>query len=108
MFRWFAPLLLFAAKPEVIVRILGAALAAGVLFFGVWLISNIAVTVDTLKNPTIAIIYGGVLLLFFTVVTGVAWMRLRRLTAPAKVALPPAAIPVPPLTDELINKRAKE
>ena len=31
-----------------------AALAGAVLFFGVWLISNIAVTFDTLKNPTIA------------------------------------------------------
>ncbi len=108
MFRWFAPLLLFAAKPEVMIRILGAALAAAVLFFGVWLISSIAVTFDTLKNPAVAIIYGGVLLLFFSVVTGVAWLRLRRLTAPAKAALPPAATKLPPLTDEIISKRAKE
>ena len=60
MFRWFAPLLLFAAKPEVMVRLLVAALAAAVLFFGVWLISSIAVTFDTLKNPAVAVIYGAV------------------------------------------------
>ena len=108
MFRWFAPLLLFAAKPEVMLRLLVAALAAAVLFFGVWLISSIAVTFDTLKNPTIAVIYGAVMLIFFSIVTVVAWLRLRRLTAPRKAALPSTAPPIPPLTDELINKRAKE
>jgi hypothetical protein len=108
MFRWFAPLLLFAAKPEVMIRILGAALAAAVLFFGVWLISSIAVTFDTLKNPAIAVIYGGVLLFFFSVVTAVAWLRLRRVTAPAKAALSKPAPQVPPLTGEIVSKRAKE
>jgi hypothetical protein len=108
MFRWFAPLLLFAAKPEVMIRILGAAVAAAILFFGVWLISNIAVTVDTLKNPTIAIVYGAVILIFFSVVTAVGWLRLRRLTAPVKAVPPPTVAPLPPLTDDIVNRRAKE
>jgi hypothetical protein len=108
MFKWFAPLLLFAAKPEVMVRLLVAALAAAVLFFGVWLISSIAVTFDTLKNPAIAVIYGAVLLVFFSIVTVVAWLRLRRLTAPAKAALPQAAPETPPLSSEIVTKRAKE
>src|SRR5277367_4422298 len=54
MFRWLAPLLLFAAKPDVLIRVVTAAIAAGVLVLGVWLISNIALTVDALKNPKIA------------------------------------------------------
>ena len=108
MFRWFAPLLLFAAKPEVFVRVLVAALAAAVLFFGVWLISSIAVTFDTLKNPAVAVIYGAVLLIFFSVVTVVAWLRLRRLTAPPKAALPQPAPEVAPLPNEIVSKRAKE
>ena len=108
MFKWFAPLLLFAAKPEVLVRLLIAALAAAVLFFGVWLISSIAVTFDTLKNPAIALIYGAVLLIFFSVVTAVAWLRLRRLTAPPKAALPQPAPEVAPLPNEIVSKRAKE
>lgn len=108
MFRWFAPLLLFAAKPEVMVRLLVAALAAAVLFFGVWLISSIAVTFDTLKNPAIAIIYGAVLLIFFSIVTVVAWLRLRRLTAAPKAALPEPAVEAAPLSNEIVSKRAKE
>jgi hypothetical protein len=108
MFKWFAPLLLFAAKPEVLVRLLIAALAAAVLFFGVWLISSIAVTFDTLKNPAIALIYGAVLLIFFSVVTAVAWLRLRRLTAPPKAALPRPAPKAAPLPNEIVSKRAKE
>ena len=108
MFRWFAPLLLFAAKPEVLVRLLIAALAAAVLFFGVWLISSIAVTFDTLKNPAIALIYGAVLLIFFSVVTAVAWLRLRRLRAPPKAALPRPAPEAAPLPNEIVSKRAKE
>jgi hypothetical protein len=108
MFRWFAPLLLFAAKPEVFVRVLVAALAAAVLFFGVWLISSIAVTFDTLKNPAVAVIYGAVLLIFFSGVTVVAWLRLRRLTAPPKAALPRPAPEVAPLPNEIVSKRAKE
>ncbi len=108
MFRWFAPLLLFAAKPEVMLRLLVAALAAAVLFFGVWLISSIAITVDTLKNPAIAVIYGAVLLIFFSIVTVVAWLRLRRLTAPPKAALPQPAAEAAPLSNEIVSKRAKE
>jgi hypothetical protein len=108
MFKWFAPLLLFAAKPEVMVRLLVAVLAAAILFFGVWLISSIAVTFDTLKNPAVAAIYGAVLLIFFSVVTVVAWLRLRRLTAPPKTALPQAAPEAPPLSNEIVGKRAKE
>lgn len=108
MFRWFAPLLLFAAKPEVLVRLLVAALAAAVLFFGVWLISSIAVTFDALKNPTIAVVYGAVLLIFFSIVTAVAWLRLRRLTAGPKAALPQAVPQAPPLSNEIVSKRAKE
>ena len=85
MLKWFAPLLLLAAKPEVLIRLLVAALAGAVLFFGVWLVSNIALTFDTLKNPDIAAAYGVVLLLFFMVVGMVAWLRLRRLgTSPAR------------------------
>ena len=75
MFKWFAPLLLFAGKPEVLIRLLVGVLAGAVLFFGVWLISNIALTFDTLKNPYIAAAYGAVLLLFFVVVGTVAWLR---------------------------------
>jgi GTP-binding protein EngB required for normal cell division len=108
MFRWFAPLLLFAAKPEVLLRLLVAALAAAVLFFGVWLISSIAVTFDTLKNPAIAAIYGAVLLIFFSIVTVVAWLRLRRLTAPPKAALPQPVVEAAPLSNEIVSKRAKE
>ena len=44
------------------------ALACAVLFGGVWLASNIALTFDTLKNPYIAAAYGVVLLCFFMVV----------------------------------------
>jgi hypothetical protein len=107
MLKWFAPLLLFAGKPEVLIRLLVGVLAGVVLFFGVWLISNIAVTFDTLKNPTIAAAYGAFLLLFFVVVGMVAWLRLRRLTAPAKLAAPrvEAAVPLP---TEIVSKRAKE
>ena len=108
MFRWFAPLLLFAAKPEVMIRLLVAGLAAAVLFFGVWLISSIAVTFDTLKNPAIAAIYGAVMLIFFAIVSVVAWLRLRRLSAPAKAVLPQLAPETPPLSNEIVSKRAKE
>jgi uncharacterized protein len=108
MFRWFAPLLLFAAKPEVMLRLLVAALAAAVLFLGVWLISSIAVTFDTLKNPAIAAVYGAVMLIFFAIVSVVAWLRLRRLTAPAKASLPQPDPQTPPLSNEIVSKRAKE
>ena len=78
MFRWLAPLVLLAGKPEVLLRILIAGIAAAVLFFGVWLASNIAITFDQLKNPYIAAIYGVVLLCFFIGVGIVAWLRLRQ------------------------------
>lgn len=109
MFKWFAPLLLLAGKPEVLIRLVVGILAGAVLFFGVWLISNIAVTFDTLKNPAIAAAYGAVLLLFFVVVGMVAWLRLRRLAAPAQRIAPRAAAELPPpLTTEMVGKRAKE
>src|ERR1700741_4656881 len=108
MFKWFAPLLLFSAQPGVMGPLLVAVLAAAILFFGVWLISSIAVTFDTLKNPAVAAIYGAVLLIFFSVVTVVAWLGLRRLTAPPKAALPQAAPEPPPLANEIVGKRAKE
>jgi hypothetical protein len=107
MLKWFAPLLLFAGKPEVLIRLLVGLLAGVVLFFGVWLISNIAVTFDTLKNPTIAMAYGAFLLLFFVVVGMVAWLRLSALASPAKRALPRIE-PEVPLPTEIVTKRAKE
>jgi hypothetical protein len=107
MFRWFAPLLLLAGKPEVLLRIAIAAIAGAVLFFGVWLASNIAITFDTLKNPYIAAIYGVVLLCFFIIVGTVAWLRLRRLSAPAKL-VPSLPVPEVPLPNELVTKRAEQ
>ena len=62
MLRWLAPLVLLVGKPEMLLRILVAAIAAAVLFFGVWLASNVAITFDQLKNPYIAAIYGVVLI----------------------------------------------
>ena len=102
MLKWFAPLLLFAGKPEVLIRLLVGLLAGVVLFFGVWLISNIAVTFDTLKNPTIAMAYGAFLLLFFVVVGMVAWLRLRALKSPARRALPRIE-PEVPLPTEIVS-----
>jgi hypothetical protein len=91
----------------VLLRILIAAVAAAILFFGVWLISNIALTFDTLKNPYIVAIYGAVLLCFFTLVGVVSWLRLRRLSSPGKVSLP-AGVPEIPLPNEIVTKRADE
>jgi hypothetical protein len=108
MLKWFAPLLLFAGKPEVLLRLLIAVVAGVVLFFGVWLLSNIAVTFDTLKNPAIAAAYAVVLLLFFIVVGTIAWLRLRRLAAPGPRAATLAEPERPPLTTEIVSKRAKE
>jgi hypothetical protein len=108
MLKWFAPLLLLAGKPEVLLRLLVAVLAGVVLFFGVWLISNIAVTFDTLKNPAIAAAYAVVLLLFFALVGTVAWLRLRRLAAPATRIPTRAELQTPPLTAEIVGKRSKE
>ncbi len=108
MFKWFAPLLLFAGKPEMLLRLAVAAIAGAVLFFGVWLISNIAVTFDTLKSPYIIAIYGVVLLCFFIMVGSVSWLRLRRLASPAaKVGLPGKA-PDVPLPMDIVNRRADE
>jgi hypothetical protein len=107
MLKWFAPLLLFAGKPEVLLRLVVGVLAGAVLFFGVWLISNIAVTFDTLKNPAIAAAYGVVLVLFFLVVAMVVWLRLRATAAPAKRTAAHAE-PQPPLPEEIVNRRAKE
>jgi hypothetical protein len=107
MLRWFAPLLMFAAKPEVMIRLLTIVLAAGILAFGVWLISDIALTVDALKNPYIAAAYGIVLLCFFIGVGAVAWLRLRRLSPPDKLA-PPSSPPEPaPLPSEVVTRRAE-
>ncbi len=107
MFKWFAPLLLLTGKPDVLLRIFVAALAGVVLFFGVWLFSNIALTLDALKNPYIVTIYGVVLLCFFTLVGVVSWLRLRRLSSPAKVSLPTGR-PEIPLPNEIVTKRAQE
>jgi hypothetical protein len=105
MLKWFAPLLLLAGKPAVLIRLVVSAIAVAVLLGGVWLISNIALTFDTLKNPFIAVIYGAVLLCFFLVVGLTAWLRLRRLVST------PKAIPAKvqrPLPNETVTKRALE
>jgi signal recognition particle receptor subunit beta len=100
---------LLAGKPEVLLRILVAAIAAAVLFFGVWLASNIAVTFDQLKNPYIAAIYGVVLLCFFTGVGIVAWLRLRRLSsASAAKLVRHQPVPETPLPDAVVTKRADQ
>ncbi len=107
MLRWLAPLVLLVGKPEMLLRILVAAIAAAVLFFGVWLASNVAITFDQLKNPYIAAIYGVVLLCFFTVVATVAWLRLRRLSSAPSVKLVPHQ-PETPLPDTIVTKRADQ
>ncbi len=106
MFKWFAPLLVFAGKPEILFRIAIAAIAGAVLFFGVWLISNIAVTFDTLKNPYIIAIYGIVLLCFFILVGSVSWVRLHRLSSPPAKASLPGKAPDIPLPMDIVTKRA--
>jgi membrane protein implicated in regulation of membrane protease activity len=108
MLRFFAPLLLFAAKPEFALRLAIGALAAASLFVGVWLISNIAVTFDTLKNPYIAAAYAAVLFFFFAVVSLVAWLRLRRLTAPPQLASPQSQPQLQPLPADIVGQRARE
>jgi hypothetical protein len=107
MLRWLAPLVLLVGKPEMLLRILVAAIAAAVLFFGVWLASNVAITFDQLKNPYIAAIYGVVLLCFFIVVATVAWLRLRRLSSASSVKLVPHQ-PETPLPDTIVTKRADQ
>ena len=109
MLKWFAPLLLFAGKPEVLLRLLIAVLAGVVLFFGVWLLSNIAVTFDTLeKSSDRGGVCGGAAPVSLSVVRTVAWLRLRRLTAPARRTTTLAEPERPPLTTEIVSKRAKE
>jgi len=108
MFRWFAPLLLFAAKPELALRLAICALAAAALFVGVWLISNIAVTFDSLKNPYIAAGYAAVLLFFFAVVGLVAWLRLRRNAVAPQLAPPRSEAQAQPLPADIVGQRAKE
>jgi hypothetical protein len=107
MLKWFAPLLLLTAKPEVLIRLVVGALACAVLFGGVWLASNIALTFDTLKSPYIAAAYGVVLLCFFMVVGMVAWLRLRRLGTSPKAITAKVEVPLP-LPTEIVAKRAKE
>jgi hypothetical protein len=105
MLKWFAPLLLLAGKPELLIRLVVGALAVAVLLGGVWLISNIALTFDTLKNPYIAAAYGAVLLCFFPLVGMAAWLRLRRLGSTPKAI---AAKIEQPLPNEIVAKRARE
>jgi hypothetical protein len=107
MLKWFAPLLLLAARPEVLIRVVVGVLACAVLFGGVWLASNIALTFDSLKSPYIAAAYGAVLLCFFIVVGSIAWLRLRRLGASPKAITAKVELPLP-LPTEIVAKRAKE
>ena len=107
MLRWFAPLLVFAAKPEVLARILTLSIAAGILAFGVWLLSHIALTFDALKNPYIEATYGIVLACFFIGVGTVTWLRVRRMSAPRHASqLLPAAEPPPALPAHVVGRRA--
>lgn len=105
MLKWFAPLLLLAGKPEVLICLVVGALAVAVLLGGVWLISHIALTFDALKNPFVAAAYGAVLLCFFVVVGLTAWLRLRR---PGSTPKAIAAKVQQPLPNEIVTKRARE
>jgi hypothetical protein len=107
MLKWFAPLLLLAGKPEVLIRLVVGALAVAALLGGVWLISNIALTFDALENPYIAAAYGAVLLCFFLVVGMTAWLRLHRLGSRLK-AVAAKVEQRQPLPDEIVAKRARE
>jgi hypothetical protein len=107
MFRWFAPLLLFAAKPETLVRIVTLAIAGAVVAFGVWVMSNIALTFDALKNPYIATAYGVVLACFFIGIGTVTWLRVRRVTSPERLSPPHMQPEPPPLQNEIVTKRAE-
>ena len=106
MFKWFAPLLLLAGKPEVLIRIITAMIAAAILAFGVWLLSDIALTFDALKNPYIAAAYGIVLVCFLVGVVTVAWLRLRRPLRPQTLS-PPRLQPQTPLAQEIVSQRAE-
>ena len=106
MWKWLAPLLLLTGKPEILLRVVTAVIAAAIVAFGVWLLSNIAVTFDTLKNPYIAATYGVVLLLFLISVGSVAWLRLRRPLASAPVSRLTSQ-PEIPLPTEVVSRRAE-
>jgi hypothetical protein len=88
MFKWFAPLLLFAGKP-------------------VYLLSNIALTLDALKNPYIVAAYGVVLLCLFVSVGTVVWLRLRRRPSPTKAIPARSVTDAPPLPNEIVSERAE-
>ncbi len=105
MWKWLAPLLLLTGKPEVLLRVVTAVVAAAIVAFGVWLLSNIAATFDTLKNPYIAVTYGVVLLLFLISVGSVTWLRLRRPLASAPVSRLTSQ-PDIPLPSEVVSRRA--
>ena len=106
MLRWFAPLLVFAAKPEVLARVLTLAVAAAILAFGVWLLSHIALTFDALKNPYIEATYGIVLAFFFIGVGAVTWLRVRRMATPRHSSPLLRAEPPPPLSSDMVGRRA--
>jgi hypothetical protein len=107
MLKWFAPLLVFAAKPEVLARVLTLAVAAGGLAFGVWLLSHVALTFDALKNPYIEATYGIVLACFFIGVGVVTWLRVRRMGAPKHASpLSSATEPTPPLSSDVVGRLA--
>ena len=107
MFKWFAPLLVFAAKPDLLLRALTLAIAGGILAFGVWLLSNVAVTFDTLKSPYIAATYAIVLACFFILVGAVTWLRVRRLAVSERQRPTIAAPEAPPLSNEVVGRRAE-
>ncbi len=107
MLKWFAPLVLLTAKPEVLIRLVVLVLAGAALFGGVWLLSNIALTFDALKNPYIAAAYAVVLLCLFLIVGMVSWLRLGRLGASPK-AVAAKTEPEVPLPREIVARRAKE
>jgi len=99
MLRWLAPLWLLVSKPEVLLRILVIAIAGAALIFGVRLISDIALTFDALKSHYIAVIYGSVLLCFFSGVTVLAWPHVRSSAGPPAKKQQKAAPPRQPDVD---------
>jgi hypothetical protein len=107
MLKWFAPLLVFTAKPEVMLRALTLVIAGGILAFGVWLLSNVALTFDALKNPYIAAIYAIVLACFFIGVGAVTWLRVRRLTQTQTSRPQITVAEAPPLPNEVVSRRAE-
>lgn len=108
MWKWFAPLLIFAGKPEVLLRLVTLAVAAAALAFGVWLLSRVALTFDALKNPYIEVTYGVVLACFFIGVGTVTWLRVRRLGMQESTRRAAPAPEAPPLSADVVNRRAEE